>query len=375
MAKTWQEVRDEINEAYKKYSLEAPEEIVKVFKYDMIETKAGSFGTALTTQVFAAGEVRYLSTYAANRTVALATLRGDEEISLQALKAAYRIFVPMSAEFSAYCGLHEVWYWDKEVQSVFDQITTREAFVELVSAYFDPDWFSKLSRRETDFMLSHEAMHIILGDIDRPLLFKGERYHLACDIIANSFLRESGWYDEKLGHIGTVYHETFFPTCEGRALAVMEAFKGVPFDPSTMPEAKRRNYMIDSDLWWDRKYDSGESGEVVLTPGYDSVDPDEREGARRSSVRIESEPEIAPNIQYGKRDDDSEDVIGIRPMEADTIGDIIEILREEKKRDNFHGDMPSYEDRLLGSSHASKLNWRELLDCFMQEEVCSSVFK
>jgi len=135
MAKTWQEVRDGMIQAYKKYSLEAPEDIIKVFKYDMIETRAGSFGTALTTQVFAAGEVRYLSTYAANRTVALAPLHGEEEISLAALKAAYRIFVPMSAEFSAYCGLYEVWEWDKEVQSVFDQITTREAFVELVSAY------------------------------------------------------------------------------------------------------------------------------------------------------------------------------------------------------------------------------------------------
>ena len=48
MAKTWQEVRDGMLQAYKKYSLEAPEDIIKVFKYDMIATKAGSFGTALT---------------------------------------------------------------------------------------------------------------------------------------------------------------------------------------------------------------------------------------------------------------------------------------------------------------------------------------
>ncbi len=135
MSKTWQEVRDAMVQEYEKYSLKAPDDIIKIFKYDMIKTKAGSFGTALTTQVFLAGEVRYVSTYAANRTVALAGLSGDAEVSLDALKAIYKVFVPMSAEFSSYCGLDIIWKWDKETQSVFDQIHTKEDFVDLVSAY------------------------------------------------------------------------------------------------------------------------------------------------------------------------------------------------------------------------------------------------
>ncbi len=135
MAKTWKEVRDLMVEEYRKISVDCPKDIIKIFKYDIIETKAGSFDTALTTQVFLAGEIRYLGSYAANRTVACADLKGDQEVSVEALKGIYKILVPMSAEFSAYCGLDLVWHWDKEVQSVFDQIDNREDFKSLVSAY------------------------------------------------------------------------------------------------------------------------------------------------------------------------------------------------------------------------------------------------
>jgi Glycerol-3-phosphate O-acyltransferase len=135
MSQTWQQVRDRMVEEYRKISVDCPQDIVKIFKYDIIDTKAGSFDTALTTQVFLAGEIRYLGSYAANRTVAIADLAGDKEVSVEALKSIYKILVPMSAEFSAYCGLSLVWDWDKEVQSVFDQITNREDFKSLVSAY------------------------------------------------------------------------------------------------------------------------------------------------------------------------------------------------------------------------------------------------
>ncbi|MDC7287755.1 hypothetical protein NXH76_08085 [Blautia schinkii] len=135
MAKTWQEIRELMVKEYREISVDCPKEIIKIFKYDIIDSKAGSFNTALTNQVFLAGEIRYLGSYAANRTVAVADLSGDKEVSLESLKAIYKIFIPMSAEFSAYCGLQRVWYWDKEVQSVFDQITTKEDFKSLVSAY------------------------------------------------------------------------------------------------------------------------------------------------------------------------------------------------------------------------------------------------
>ena len=53
---------------------------------------------------------------------------------------------------------------------------------------FDPDWFQKLGKKETDYILSHEVIHIVLDDTRRPAFFTGDRFHHACDIIACSAL-------------------------------------------------------------------------------------------------------------------------------------------------------------------------------------------
>jgi len=133
MAKTWQEVRDRMIEDYRKKSKYCPKEIIKMFKYDIIESGAGTFGTAFTTQVFVSGEIRYLGTYAATHIVAAADAPGD--IPLAGLIDLYKLFIPTAAEFLSYCGLGPIWEWDKEVRSVFDQLETKEDFKDLVSAY------------------------------------------------------------------------------------------------------------------------------------------------------------------------------------------------------------------------------------------------
>lgn len=95
--------------------------------------------------------------------------------------------------------------------------------------FFDPDWLGRLREEELDFILAHQAMHILLGHIDRPMYYKGERFHLACDIIVNSFLYSYGWEFESLTHIGKIYRKTFFPFEEGNTLTPNEAMKKVPW--------------------------------------------------------------------------------------------------------------------------------------------------
>ena len=69
--------------------------------------------------------------------------------------------------------------------------------------YFEPEWLWKLSDNALDFILSHQVMHIALGHINRPKFYRGDRFHLACDIVANSHLAALGYEDEKIAGIGT----------------------------------------------------------------------------------------------------------------------------------------------------------------------------
>ena len=71
--------------------------------------------------------------------------------------------------------------------------------------FFDPDWFQKLDDYSVDFALAHQLMHIHLGHIERPLFYKGERFHLACDIVANAHLYELGWEQDEIPRIGKIY--------------------------------------------------------------------------------------------------------------------------------------------------------------------------
>ena len=139
--------------------------------------------------------------------------------------------------------------------------------------YFDPQWLQKLHPYPLRFILSHQLMHIRLEHLDRPDFYQGDRWHLACDIIANSRLRELGWTDDKLPGIGRIYHETFFPRTEGALLSPAEAFHQTPFDPSCEPAARRRKYMVDSDCFWTVADPCGKLGIVVLSP--EDKDPDD----------------------------------------------------------------------------------------------------
>ena len=76
--------------------------------------------------------------------------------------------------------------------------------------------------------------------------------------MVNSTLGFLGWWYEKLPGIGKIFTQTFYPQVEGSEISAQEAFTYVPFDPVT---SKNRNrYMIDSEVYWDRKNDCGDEG-------------------------------------------------------------------------------------------------------------------
>lgn len=242
--------------------------------------------------------------------------------------------------------------------------------------YFDPDWLQKLGHTELDFILSHQLMHIALGHIDRPKYYTGDRFHLACDIVANSNLELLGWKYDKLPHIGRIFHETFFPVQVGRLLTAQEALDCVPFDPATMEPGARRNYMIDSEAWWDQKLDRGENGVIVLSPG--DKDPEdlfcneETIGgghflARKEIFRKEEKRIIEDELSEGNNGRSSSS------WDKSAVNEIMS-LRSTAKRNAEAGIEEEFVERVWQRANSAKLDWRELLDSFIQEEVCDYSF-
>jgi len=237
--------------------------------------------------------------------------------------------------------------------------------------YFDPDWLQKLGHTELDFILSHQLMHIALGHIDRPKYYTGDRFHLACDIVANSHLELLGWKYEKLPHVGKIFHETFFPEREGRSMTAQEALACVPFDPALMKPTIRRNYMIDSEIWWDRKSDCGENGEIVLSPAdedpEDLLDDEDNTGGNHFFVRKEMFPKVLMS-SMGDEPTEGKNKQSSSGWDRRAMNDILSLRSAMKGKDEA-GAEEDFVERVWQRVNTAKLNWRKLLNSFIQEEV------
>lgn len=244
--------------------------------------------------------------------------------------------------------------------------------------FFDPDWLGRLREEELDFILAHQVMHIKLGHIDRPLYYKGERFHLACDIIANSFLNSYGWGYSALSHIGTIYRKTFYPSEEGMTLTPEEAMKMVPFDPA-IEASGRRKYVIDSDIWWDNKGDCGENGTIILRPGeedpFDTGEIYEGESISKRCRKYGKISIVRPVNSDEQTDTEEEYYIDYEPLKTWDKKSAEEIktlkhIRNEDQSDETAGEQA----RLWKQIRRSRLDWRKLLNVFVREELCDYSF-
>lgn len=97
--------------------------------------------------------------------------------------------------------------------------------------YFDPAWLDRLGEWSLDYALCHQLMHIELNHLSRSRLYKGERYHYACNIIVNSHLVEYGFVEDKLPGIGEIQRNTLYPRIPGNTVSPLEAYKMTPAGP------------------------------------------------------------------------------------------------------------------------------------------------
>jgi len=240
--------------------------------------------------------------------------------------------------------------------------------------YFDPNWLRRLGERELDFMLCHTLTHIALEHIRRPKYYAGDRYHLACDIIANSHLELLGWREERLTGVGRVFCKTFYPVRSGRELTPQEAMEGVPFDPAGMSPGMRRSYLVDSEDFWGREDRDGSLGEVVLGPGDTETEGTGEEEASDGAEYVF----LTKEAKKRKTGEDSnegayfsrqQDGAGhSAPWDKQVMQSLLS-LREMQRRSRERGAAPEFRERIWQKPGDGRLNWRKLLQNFVQEEV------
>ena len=204
------------------------------------------------------------------------------------------------------------------------------------SIFFNSDFISKLYPTELDFILCHQIMHIINGDIWRTQSLVDDDVHRACDIYNNDQLISLGWKVSGFTHLGKLQYQ--IPGYHGKIsdLSVHEINSILPYKLSILDEKTKRMYLTDTDFYWDYKDKDYTDGVLILD---------------------------VPNMT--KYVDELENFWMNKTEKVSTI--IGDMGTEE-------GKVPSGIRRDFVSNKKGVIDWRKILDEFLQEEITDYSF-
>lgn len=236
--------------------------------------------------------------------------------------------------------------------------------------YFNPAFIDKLTPYEMQFVLCHQIMHIVCGDIWRDEAYKGDEYHRAYDVIDNNQLLKVGWNARMLTHLGKLQHTVTNSRYKIEDLSMLEIFDLFPFKLYMLDEKTRNRYMADTDFWWDFKEDYGEEGVIILDipkmTTYSENQGDGKTSENQGNSKEKSKKSKESNYGVG----DSEKMQDFWETKSQQAMQTAEMQGKGKGA----GSVPDSIRRKIEEKKKTVLDWRKLLDEFVQEEITDYSF-
>ena len=180
---------------------------------------------------------------------------------------------------------------------------------------FSPKFMESLSDMELDFVLMHEVMHVALKHCNRGLKYDQELFNIACDIVVNSnILKSKGMNLDAIKVNGNI------------SMHQIEGKEGYLFTAEEVYEKLLKN------------------GNIISSLGFDD----------HSKWEMDKERE----------DDVNAKIIAIKDMED----------RAHQNGKPGCGSIPAGVERLVKELKESRVNWRELLNEFIEFEINDYTF-
>ena len=180
---------------------------------------------------------------------------------------------------------------------------------------FSPKFMESLSDMELDFVLMHEVMHVALKHCNRGLKYNQELFNIACDIVVNSnILKSKGMNLDAIKVNGNI------------SMHQIEGKEGYLFTAEEVYEKLLKN------------------GNIIPSLGFDD----------HSKWEMDKERE----------DDVNAKIIAIKDMED----------RAHQNGKPGVGSIPAGVERLVKELKESRVNWRELLNEFIEFEINDYTF-
>lgn len=226
---------------------------------------------------------------------------------------------------------------------------------------FSPAFMDKLSDRELDFILMHEILHIVLQHCFRGEGYDGEAFNIACDIVVNSNILKS--CDMDLSTITlTNYGESMHLTPNKKEGYLFTAEEVYAMLPKEMKSGKNSDEGVPSD---------NASGEG-------DGDGENEKGGKRGGSKKNGKKGKKDGICGASWDDHSKWQIEegddeLREIWLKRVVNVASVVSVNDP-DNSCGSLPACAERILKELRKPQIDWRTMLDEFVQEEVCDYSF-
>ena len=128
----WKELQQEIDKENERLRFEAPEEVVKVIHYRVIESESGTKKLAMGNWFFSFSDIRYVAAY----LYQIMNLALDDAYTLFQLKLMASSMISQPADFAGYCGFKTLRRFVMETIDVFEEIDDRKDLLSLLNSVF-----------------------------------------------------------------------------------------------------------------------------------------------------------------------------------------------------------------------------------------------
>jgi len=128
----WNQLREMIDKENDRLRYEAPEEVVKVIHYRVIESESGTRKLAMGNWFFSFSDIRYVAAY----LYQIMNLALDESYTLSQIKLMVSAMISQPADFAGYCGFKTLRKFVFETIEALKEIDDRDNLLGLLNSVF-----------------------------------------------------------------------------------------------------------------------------------------------------------------------------------------------------------------------------------------------
>lgn len=237
--------------------------------------------------------------------------------------------------------------------------------------YFGPDFLDKLSDSELDYIMMHEILHVVLQHCARTGDRNFEQFNIACDIVVNSNILLSNNMDKKsitLREFGESMHN--LPNGdEGYKYTAEQVYEMLSF-PKGIPSINSQTAgSNDASKKSSSSNNANSKGKSALEDNGSAKGGSALKQAKQSqSNSKKSSATWDDHTKWGKEDDDT-----FRDVWVKRFQDACEAISIQDPS-NQRGVIPMCAERLLKELKKPQVDWRTILNDFIQEEVVDYSF-